>query len=80
MTAKTETVETANVPAAPVATEPRKSKQVSATVPAEYFDGLVDHQWTARKKVTDIVREALDAYVADKGIKIDGSAPHHDAK
>ena len=75
MTAKTETVETA--PVETVAEAPaRKSKQVSATVPAEYYDGLVDHMWTKRIKVTDIVREALDAYVAANDVKIDGSAPH----
>ena len=79
MTAKTETVETA--PAATEApAEVRKSKQVSATVPAEYFDGLVDFQWTNRIKVTDIVRKALDEFVANNGIKVDGSAPRHDAK
>ena len=75
MTAKTETVETAAVTEAPAA-EVRKSKQVSCTVPAEYFDGLEDYHWTNRTKVTDIVREALDEFVAKHGIKIDGSAPH----
>jgi hypothetical protein len=55
---------------------PRKSAQVSTTVSAEYFDGLEDHRWTARKKMTEIVREALDDYVAKHGVKVDGSAPH----
>jgi len=78
MTAKTETVETPAVDVAEVATAApaRKSKQVSCTVPAEYFDGLEDYFWTNRIKVTDIVRKALDQFVAENGIKIDGSAPH----
>lgn len=53
----------------------RKSSQVSTTVSAEYFDGLEDYRWTARKKMTEIVKEALDEYVAKNGIKVDGSAP-----
>lgn len=67
-------VSTENPPAvaAPVA---RKSSQVSTTVSAEYFDGLEDYRWTARKKMTEIVKEALDEYVAKNGIKVDGSAP-----
>lgn len=62
---------------APVASAPtaRKSSQVGTTVSAEYFDGLEDYRWTARKKMTEIVKEALDEYVAKNGIKVDGSAP-----
>lgn len=76
MTAKTETVETPAVETEKVETAARKSKQVSTTVSAEYFDGLEDYHWTNRIKVTDIVRLALDEFVEKHGIKVDGSAPH----
>jgi len=61
--------------AAPVVDPKRKGQQVSATVPAEYFDGLEDHRWTARKTMPQIVREALDDYVAKHSLKVDGTAP-----
>lgn len=58
----------------------RKSVQVAVTVPAEYFDGLVDNKWRNREEVRDFARRALDSLVAAEGILIDGSAPQHDAK
>lgn len=61
---------------APAKTEaPRKSSQVSTTVSPEYFDGLEDYRWTVRKKMTEVVKEALDDYVAKHEIKVDGTAP-----
>ena len=58
----TETVDTP----APVAA---KSRQVSATVSGAYFEKLDDHQWTARKKIPAIVKEALDDYFTKHGIE-----------
>ena len=57
--------ETVEAPAAPVV----KSRQVSATVSGAYFEKLDDHQWTARKKIPAIVKEALDDYFTKHGIE-----------
>jgi len=65
MSRNTESVETAPEAVAPVA----KSRQVSATVSGAYFEKLDDHQWTARKKIPAIVKEALDDYFTKHGIE-----------
>lgn len=53
----------------------RKSSQVSTTVDADYFDALEDHRWTVRKKMTEIVKEALDDYTAKHKIQVKPAAP-----
>jgi len=65
MSRNTESVETTPEAVAPVA----KSRQVSATVSGAYFEKLDDHQWTARKKIPAIVKEALDDYFTKHGIE-----------
>jgi len=70
MSRNTESVETA--PEAPATETPApvaKSRQVSATVSGAYFEKLDDHQWTARKKIPAIVKEALDDYFTKHGIE-----------
>lgn len=72
----TKTAETLSTPAdASANAAVRKSTQVSTTVSADYFDGLEDYRWTVRKKMTEIVKEALDDYVAKNSINVDGTAP-----
>ena len=53
-------------------TENKQSYQVSTTLPADYWEALEDHRWSERKKMTEVVRTALDDYVAKHGIKIEG--------
>ncbi len=58
----------------------RKSAQVSTTVPGEVFDALEDHRWEARKKMTEIVFEAVQDYMAKHNIVVKGNeAPATDA-
>ena len=51
-------------------TAPRKSSQVSTTVSPEVFEALEDHRWTARKKMTEVIAEAVSDYIAKHGIKV----------
>ena len=58
------------------ATKPaRKSAQVSTTVSPEVFDALEDHRWTARKKMTEVVAEAVQDYIAKHKIQVGTAAP-----
>lgn len=58
------------------ATKPaRKSSQVSTTVSPEVFDALEDHRWTARKKMTEVVAEAVSDYIAKHKIQVGTAAP-----
>lgn len=65
-----------NSPVVPVATEKRPNRQVSVTVPAEFYDGFYDHRWTAKKEIGKMFKEALDTYAGVNNIAVDGSAPH----
>ena len=56
----------------------RKSTQVSTTVSPEVFEALEDHRWQARKKMTEVVAEAVSDYIAKHGIKV-ASAPDEEA-
>lgn len=59
----------------------RKSVQVSTTVSAEVFDALEDYRWTARKKMTELVAEAVTDLLAKHKIAVAGTAaPAEDAK
>lgn len=53
----------------------RKSSQVSTTVSPEVFEALEDHRWTARKKMTEVVAEAISDYIAKHKIKVAAEAP-----
>lgn len=57
-----------------------KGKQVSTNVEPEYYDALNDYHWSARKKISEIVREALDDYAEKHSIPIPhrASDEHHD--
>ena len=61
----------------------RKSAQVSTTVSPEVFEALEDHRWTARKKMTEVVSEAISDYIAKHNITVKGAeapAPEVPAK
>lgn len=47
-----------------------KGKQVSTNVEPEYYKALDDFHWSARKKISEIVREALDDYAEKHSIPI----------
>lgn len=51
---------------------PAKAKQLATTVPAEFYAAIEAHHWDKRVKVSDIVREALEDYVAKHGIDVAG--------
>lgn len=55
--------------------ESRKSAQVSTTVSPEVFEALEDHRWTARKKMTEVVAEAVSDYIAKHGITVKTATP-----
>jgi len=61
--------------ATPVA---RKSSQVSTTVSPEVFEALEDHRWTARKKMTEVVGEAIADYIAKHNIQVQGATVEAD--
>jgi len=48
----------------------RKSSQVSTTVAPEVFEALEDHRWTARKKMTEVVAEAVADYIVKHNIVV----------
>lgn len=50
------------------------SKQVSTTVPGDVYSALEDHRWTARKKMTEVVAEAIQDYLVKHNIQVQGSA------
>lgn len=58
----------------------RKSSQVSTTVSPELFDALEDHRWTARKKMTEVIAEAVSDYVAKHKIVVKSDAAQDDSK
>lgn len=64
--------------------KPRKSAQVSTTVAPEVFDALEDHRWTARKKMTEVVAEAVQDYIVKHNIEVKSTetpaTPGADAK
>lgn len=51
-----------------------KAKQVSTTIPADYFEALENYRWDPAVKLTmtQLVRVALDEYAAAHGIMISG--------
>lgn len=49
-----------------------KGRQLATTVPAPYYAAIDGHHWDARKSLSEIVREALDDYVAKHGINVSG--------
>lgn len=51
----------------------RKSSQVSTTVSPEVFEALEDHRWTARKKMTEVIAEAVADYIAKHKIEVKGA-------
>lgn len=44
--------------------------QVSTTLPKGMAEALEDHRWTVRKTMTELVRTALDEYVANHNIEV----------
>jgi hypothetical protein len=55
---------TAPVAVATAEAPARKGKQVSTTLTLEKFDALEDYRWTVRKKMPEVVAEALEDYFA----------------
>lgn len=54
---------------------PEKNKQLAATVPSTYHAAFDALHWDRRVKVADLVREALDDYVAKHNINVSGAKP-----
>ena len=63
------TMSKTDTPAETAETPVAKNRQVSATVSGAYYAKLDDFQWTARKKIPAIVKEALDDYFTKHGIE-----------
>lgn len=63
--------------AAAKSTTPAKeaTKQLATTVPAAFHAAIDAHHWDVRKKVSDIVRIALEEYAERNGIDVTGKAP-----
>ena len=61
----------ANVPTVNVSVK-EKGKQLATTVPVAFYEAIDAHHWEKRTKVSDIVREALEDYVAKHGIDVSG--------
>ena len=53
-----------------------KSKQVSATIPAEYHEALENYRWNPAVKLTmtELVRKALDEYTVTHKINVSGDS------
>lgn len=61
----------------------KKSTQVSATISPEKHAALEDYRWENRvNKMSDVVAEAVDLFIASKGLKVAGTdaAPETPAK
>lgn len=57
------------------ASDKPKGKHLGATVPPEVADWFESRQWDERRKVSDLVRDALTAYATKNGYKPAESAP-----
>lgn len=51
---------------------PSKGKQLSTTVDPEFYAVLDAHHWDARKKLSDIVREAVYDYAVKNDLPTPG--------
>lgn len=52
-------------------TTARKSSQVSATIAPEKLAALEDYRWENRvNKMSDVVSQAIDAFIAAKGLTV----------
>lgn len=56
-------------------TSTKKSVQVSASISTELFNALEDYRWEARLEKTDVLRNALEEFVVNHGIKVAPEAP-----
>lgn len=49
----------------------KKNRQVNATIPAELFDALDEHRWSARiDGMTQLTRVALEEYAVNHDVKV----------
>ena len=55
-----------------------ESVPVTGSIPVGLRDAIEEYRWANRKTVSEVVREAIEAYARDKGIKPAPTAPESD--